>query len=103
MPKYIIKLKDKYLEWSSVTDSPTTRGLPRNEMISYLWRQGIREIEEEIRSRLERTDKYGSSMIPPESAEDVITCNQLGYNGTELTAEEIYERYCNDVSNELED
>jgi hypothetical protein len=51
MPKFIIKVKDKYVEWSTVSDSPTSYLMTREEAIEY----GI-ELE-----RLERCDARGTS------------------------------------------
>lgn len=94
MPKYIVKLKDNYLEWSTVSDSPTTRGMTREQMRQYLLEKGQREVEAEVESRLMRVDMHGSSAVPPETAEDIMTVNRAGKNESRLTLDEIYERCC---------
>lgn len=94
MSQYIVKLKDNYLEWSTVSESPTTRGMTREQMRQYLLEKGQREVEAEIEERLMRADAHGSSSIPPQTAEDIVTVNRAGENESQLTLDEIYERCC---------
>lgn len=35
MPRYIIKIKDKYFEWSTIVDAPVTNGMSLTEFRSY--------------------------------------------------------------------
>lgn len=94
MAKYVIKIRDKYLEWSTAVDAPVTRGMTREEMIEHL----VLSVTEEARSnagrRLCRADDHGSSAIPFESAEDVIFGNRAGPGETELSIDGIYDEYC---------
>lgn len=94
MSKYVIKLRDRYLEWSTVTGSPTTFGMTRVEMAQYLFQKGTEELTQEIREQIARADKYGTSADPPASVERVILCNRTGENEEGRSPDEIYAKYC---------
>lgn len=94
MGRYIIKLKDCYLEYSSIVDAPTTFGMSLKEFKKFYRAQygenGIHELE----ARLERVKQYGTSAIPPETAESFLSGNRAGPDESELTPDEIYQAYC---------
>ena len=95
MGRYIVKLphpERPYIEWSSISDAPTTYGLSREEMLVYLrLRQDHRT--EPPEDRLARADDTGTSAWNS-TLEEVLSCNRAGPNEEHLTAEEIVARYC---------
>jgi len=93
MPRMLVKIKDKYFEWSTVVDAPVTFGMTKEELSDYIkeeyGRQGMRDLEK----RLERVDENGTSVIPPCTLSDIIKSNRAGPDESELTEEEIYIAY----------
>ena len=94
MPKYIIKIKDKYLEWSTVVDAPVTYGLSLEEFTKYYaeeyGQQGMRGLPD----RLKRVESKGTSSMLDDSIESLISGNTLASDGAKLTLDEIYQVYC---------
>jgi hypothetical protein len=97
MGAFIIKLsddRDYYLIWSSVVDAPVSEGLSLEEL--RIWykeeygNHGMRDLDE----RLERVKSKGTSSKIHNSAEDTISCNRAGVDGTELTVQQIIDYYC---------
>ena len=92
MPRGLIKIKDKYFEWSTITDSPVTNGMTKEELKKYTnevyGKQGLMDFEE----RIERTKKTGTS-YHGESLDSLISINRAGKNEETLTKDEIYEIY----------
>lgn len=94
MPKYIVKLSDKYLEYSTICDAPVTFGMSRDEMRAYLIeRYGTAE-EAETDRRLDRCDAIGTSSMMDTSAEDALSYNRAGPCEVTLTVDEIKTAYC---------
>jgi len=92
MGRAIIKIKDKYFEWSSIVDAPVTYGMNEEELKSYIkgmyGEKGLRELP----ARLVRVEETGTSFIGS-SLEDIIPFNRAGANEENLTKEEIYQIY----------
>ena len=93
MPTFIIKLEDKYFEWSTIVDAPVTFAMSRDELEEHIkeeyGNEGLRELPE----RLKRVDKQGTSCCVPLTVEDLISCNRAGDGESELTKEEILEKF----------
>jgi hypothetical protein len=93
MGRCIIKIKGKYFLWSTVVDAPISYGMTLNELKDYVGGeygvQGLRHLKE----RLKKVEKHGTSMIDDASLEDTISLNRAGDNESEITADEIYEKY----------
>ncbi len=100
MPKYIVKLTDKktntdyYMEWSTVVDAPVTFGLSREAFEEYYQERYRPADYSELSKRMNRVEKWGTSSIDGETAEEMIIANRAGENETELTYEEILNQYC---------
>jgi len=84
-----------YLEWSTVVDAPVTYAMTREELEEHVREEYGNQGLEELPARLERADRCGASWRDAyrESAEDTIRGNRAGPNETELTVEQIIERY----------
>jgi hypothetical protein len=93
MPKYIIKIKDRYFEYSSVVDAPVTHGMSLGEFTEYYKEEYGKSSIENLKQRLERVEAKGTSCMLDESVEATISGNVAGKNGKSLTADEIYEKY----------
>jgi hypothetical protein len=97
MPRYIIKLTDQdeswYLEWSTIVDAPITYGLSLNEFKDWYLEEYGRKGYEELADRLKRVEKTGTSCLIS-NLEDVLSCNRAGPKETELTKEQLIDKYC---------
>ena len=96
MPRHIIKLRDKYLEWSTIVDAPLTPGLTLEQLQEHIGNKYGLDRLKYLPSRLERVEKYGTSKLEGVSVADLIAGNRAGENETRLTEDEIYEQYCSD-------
>lgn len=80
MAKFIVKVPfdgvDYYMNWSTVTDSPSSYGLQLNEFI---------EEHSPCPERMARVDIYGSSSLRGESMEDIVAGNRAGPGESELS------------------
>ena len=96
MPKGIIKIKDKYFEWSTISDAPTTYSMSLEELHEYIKEEygnvGLKDLPE----RLERVEKWGSSFIT-ENLNDTIRFNRAGDNEDNISKNKIYEKYAQPV------
>lgn len=94
MPRHIAKIKDKYLEWSTVVDAPVTYGMALGEFTEYYkdeyGDQGLGRLSD----RLDRVNQKGTSSHLDDSVESLVCGNRAGPSETELTLDEIYQVYC---------
>ena len=90
----IIKIKDCYLEWSSVVDAPVSRGVGRAEFEKYYRRVYGKRGAYDLSKRLDRADEFGVADNGWGTVDDVIEFNRAGKDGTCLTLDEIYTQYC---------
>ena len=93
MGKFIIKIKDRYFEWSTIVDAPVTYGLTLDELREYIKEEYGNEGLEELPARLERVEKYGTSSQNQESAEDLCARNRAGENEKHISLKQIYKQY----------
>lgn len=93
MPRFIIKIKDRYCEWSTVVDAPVSKLMPLDEFKEHIkyW-DGMAGMQA-LPARLERVEAVGHSCRGTYTLEDIIACNHAGNDGEELTIDEIYEMY----------
>jgi len=94
MPRYIVKLKDYYLEYSTVVDAPVTYGMTLEQFKKYYHNTYGSYYYHYLRQRLERVDKVGTSCLWDNSAEETLLNNRAGHNEETLTVDEIYKAYC---------
>ncbi len=95
MPRYILKLRDRYLEWSTIVDAPVTDGMTLDEFRDYYRSEYGEHGMTGLDARLERVEKNGTSaMVPHHNIDYLISTNRAGPNETCLTEEELYREYC---------
>lgn len=94
MPTFIVKIKDYYLEWSTIVDAPVTYGMSLDEFKAYYQEEYGRDGMRDLDQRLQRVERYGSSHVEGRSAEDILSINRAGPDETDLTFDEIYQAYC---------
>lgn len=92
MPRGIIKIKDKYFEWSTVVDAPVTCAMNMDELKEHIKARYGSEGLDDLPDRLFRVDKDGCS-FHDRTLDDVICCNRAGDNEEHLSSGEIYEQY----------
>ena len=94
MPNYIIKIRDHYLEWSTVSDAPETFGMTLTEFRDYYRDEYGRASMDSLDKRLSRVEQNGVSALNYKSVADLIRTNRAGPSESTLTIDEIYEAYC---------
>lgn len=93
MGQCIIKIKDKYFEWSTITDAPITYGMSLEELRDYIQGKYGTDGLRHLKDRLKRVDVSGTSMVYDDCLEDTLIANRAGDGETEITAGQIYELY----------
>lgn len=93
MGKGIVKIRDRYLVWSTVVDAPITYGLSREEVEEYVKEEHGNEGLRQLPLRMERVEETGTSFHGM-TASDVMSLNRAGEDEAEITEAEIYQRYC---------
>jgi hypothetical protein len=96
MGRAVVKIKDRYFEWSSIVDAPISYGMTFEQLMGYYRYQygqsGVEGLERD-RAKLEET----GTTYRRHTAEEVIDMNRAGENEEKLTADEIYERFRGEV------
>lgn len=98
----IIKLTDPkdnkvyYLEWSTMWDTPLTKGASLDYFKRYYKREYGRHGMKTLEDRLSRVEKYGSSSSL-DSLDSIIKNNRAGDNETRLDLEGLLNKYCRNV------
>jgi hypothetical protein len=93
MANFIVKLRDKYLEWSTIVDAPVSSAMTLDGLRSYIWEKYGTNHASELDERLERVERNGTSSLAGHTAEDLVRSNRAGKNETRLTVDEILEQY----------
>ena len=105
MPTYIMRLEDDgkeyFLEWSPIVDAPVTYGMPFDEFRDFYQYEYGHSRMEEFEQRIARARSTGTSSLFPESAEDMMSFNRAGPDETELTKEEIIQKYIRNRNGKL--
>ena len=78
MPRYIVKIGDRYGEWSTIVDAPVTYLVPLEEFRAYYTTEYGRSSAGEFAERVARADAKGTSSHLHNSANDVMACNRFG-------------------------
>jgi hypothetical protein len=93
MPRFIIKIEDKYFEWSTIVDAPVTYGMTEQELRDYIKEEYGNQGLEGLPDRLKRVARQGTSCLSDCPIDDLLTHNRAGDNDSRLTKEEIYAKY----------
>ena len=94
MGKCIIKLDDKFLQWSSVTDAPETPLLPEPLFAQYWKDEYGRSGIVDYANMIDLAKKNGHSIrFSKETVNSIIRHNRAGKNDKRLTKDEIIEGY----------
>ena len=93
MGRYLIKLENYFLEWSTVVDAPVSFGMSLDELKEYIKAEYGNEGMIMLPERLQRIEKTGTSAIGY-NVNQVIQGNRAGPKESKLTKKEIYEAYC---------
>ena len=95
MPKCIVHHDGWFFEWTTVSDGPASWGMRRPDFEEYYRDEYGRQGCEDLKERLDRAVRTGSSMRHPEtSAESVVMINNAGFEESWLTLEQIVQIYC---------
>jgi len=94
MPRYIIKLGEHYLEWSTIVDAPVTYGMTLDDFKQYYQREYGLEGMRHLGERLARVEAKGTSAINHSDVKDTLAGNRAGEGETTLTRDQIYQAYC---------
>ena len=93
MGKFIIKIKDRYFEWSTIVDAPVTYGMTLDELKEYIKEEYGNEGLSGLPQRLERVEKYGTSSHYHESVKQLCSSNRAGENEKHISLKQIYKQY----------
>jgi hypothetical protein len=94
MGRYIIKIKDYYLEWSTVVDAPITFGMTLDEFKGYYRDEYGKDAMRRLPGRLQRVEEKGISAHDLDGIESLGKFNRAGPDESTLTLDEIYQAYC---------
>ena len=105
MPSYILKLEDDgkeyFLEWSTIVDAPVSYAMQYDEFRDFYQQEYGRSKMAEFEERIARARAKGTSSMLHESADDIIDWNRAGPNETNLSKEEIIEKYIRQRGNKI--
>lgn len=97
MPKHIIKITDNqqdyYLDWSTVTDSPTTYGMSLVKFKQYFLDRYGKDKTDLLEKLLRNVEQHGTS-VPNTSLQELVGYNRAGPNERSLSLAEIIKQYC---------
>ncbi len=93
MPRYILKLDKWYFEWSTIPDAPITYGMTLEEFKTYYQNEYGLSGMDALPARLERVEESGTSAIPRQTADQLITFNRAGDNEENLSKELLIQNY----------
>ena len=96
MGQYIVKLKDRYLIWSSVVDAPLCTCDTLDDLTTWIRQTSGTEGLRELPARMARVEAKGTSSLGDDSAVDTIWLNRAGPDESTLTIEGIYRHFCLD-------
>ena len=88
MSRVLVKLGTKYVEWSTVTDSPVSYGMTREQLEAFTKEEYGNEGLREIPARLARIERTGCSSHV-DTLESLVAVNRAGPGETEATLEEL--------------
>ena len=93
MPKFIVKHRDHYAEWSTVVDAPVTNFMSLPEMEKHVAFRYGQEGLDALPPRIKRADETGSSSLYGDTWESCVQFNRAGPGETRLDADGLWDRY----------
>ena len=98
MPRYIVKMEkdgtEAYMEWSTIVDAPVTYLLPLQEFKDYYRDEYGRHGMKDFEYRMGRVEETGISAHDGVREYDSLwRYNRAGENETQLTKDEIWQKY----------
>lgn len=99
MPRFTVKIKDRYFHWSTIVDAPISDGMLLEDFRKwYFNKYGTDgDSEEQFNNMIKLLDTYpavnGGGCIIAETLREAIRGNRAGENEKHLTANQIYEQY----------
>ena len=93
MPRYILKLDEWYFEWSTIVDAPVTYGMTLEDFKNHYRFEYGKQGMKGLPARLERVEESGTSAIPRQTADELITFNRAGDMEANLSKELILKEY----------
>ena len=89
MPRYIVKLCDKYVEYSTIVDAFVTRPMTLAQFKAYYYIEYGASAMPALDGRLARVENYGTSDPEPTSADKMLRFNRLGPHESCLYMEQV--------------
>jgi hypothetical protein len=78
VPKYIIKVAGKYMEYSTIVDAVTTMPMTLEEFTAYYKeRYGSESMRYEFGERMARVEDRGTSCAMGEDVRGTLSCNRM--------------------------
>lgn len=94
MPRYIVKINNQYLEWSTVVDAPVTFGMSLDEFKEYYRDEYGESGMNGLGKRLKRVEEKGVSSHLDNSLDSLLSFNRAGPKETHLPLRLIEEAFC---------
>lgn len=91
MGRFIVKIKDKYFDWSTIVDAPVTYGMSLDEFREYYRKEYGHDSD--LAERLARVEAKGTSSLIDDSLKESISFNRAGDNEKQLSISAIYTKY----------
>lgn len=94
MPRYIVKLCDKYMEYSTVVDAFVCRPMTLEQFKAYYCLEYGASAMPAFDGRIARVENYGTSDATPCSADQLLRHNRLGPHESCLYMEQVEAYVC---------
>jgi hypothetical protein len=91
--RFIIKLEDRYLEWSTVCDAPVSTAMTREEFLAHYRNEYGQSGMVGLPERMARVEAKGTSCLTDDSVADTVRFNRAGPEERCLTMDELVAAY----------
>lgn len=93
MARYIVKVGDRYGEWSTIVDAPATVLGTREQFEEFYLAEYGKQGMKGLPARMERVESRGTSSMLDMSAEETVSLNRYGENETELSPDDVFRKW----------
>lgn len=97
MPRYIVKINNQYLEWSTIVDAPVTFGMSLDEFKEYYSDEYGEAGMNGLSERLKRVEEKGVSSYLDGSVSSLVSFNRAGPKETHLPLRLIKKAFCDRI------